>query len=237
MKLELSKNKDYNSWIREIKDRIYKLQIKAALSVNSEILAFYWNLGKKIIEKQETKNWGDAVVEQLGKDLQAEFLEMKGFSRRNLFYMKKWYLFYNEQFKKFQQAVAQNQILAKINSVEKVQQLVAQIPCGHNILIITKIKDINEALFYINETIINGWSRSVLEIQIETDLYSRQEKAITNFNDTLPKAQSDLANQTLKDPYIFDILTVKKEADERDIEKQLTKHITKFRHVSYKLYT
>lgn len=228
MKIELSKNKDYNSWIREIKAKVYRLQIKAALSVNSEMLAFYWDLGKEIIEKQETKKWGDAVVEQLGKDLQSEFPEMKGFSRRNLFYMKKWYLFYNERFEKLQQVVAQKKIPANLNSFEKVQQLVAQIPWGHNILIITKIKEITEALFYINETIINGWSRSVLEMQIETDLFTRQGKAITNFNNTLPKPQSDLANQTLKDPYIFDILTVKKEADERDIENQLTKHITKF---------
>lgn len=210
MKIELSKNKDYNSWIRAIKKRVYRLQIKAALSVNSEMLAFYWDLGKEINEKQKTKKWGEAVVEQLEKDLQSEFPEMKGFSRRNLFYMKKWYLFYNERFEKLQQVVAQNKIPANINSVEKVQQLVAQIPWGHNIVIITKIKEIAEALFYINETVINGWSRSLLEIQIETGLFTRQGKAITNFNQTLPKTQSDLANQILKDPYIFDILTVKR---------------------------
>jgi|APSaa5957512622_1039677.scaffolds.fasta_scaffold00223_11 predicted nuclease of restriction endonuclease-like (RecB) superfamily len=228
MSIELSSNQDYKIWFKAIKEKVYKLQIKAALSVNSEMLEFYWNLGKDIIEKQSTKNWGDAVVEQLGKDLQSEFPEMKGFSRRNLFYMKKWYLFYNERFEKVQQSVAQKKLPEKVNSIEFVQQVVAQIPWGHNILIITKIKDISEALFYINETIINGWSRSVLEIQIETNLYSRQGKAISNFNNTLPKPQSNLANQTLKDPYIFDILTVKKEADERDIENQLTKHITKF---------
>ena len=192
------------------------------------MLAFYQDLGKEIIEKQETKKWGDAVVEQLGKDLQYEFPEMKGFSRRNLFYMKKWYLYYNERVEKLQQTVAQMKLPEKVSSIEFVQQLVAQIPWGHNILIITKIKDVKEALFYINETIINGWSRAVLEIQIELDLYLRQGKAITNFKNTLPKPQSDLANQTLKDPYIFDILTVKKEADERDIENQLTKYITKF---------
>lgn len=228
MNIELTKDEDYNSWIREIKDRVYKLQIKAALSVNSEMLAFYWDLGKEIIEKQETKNWGDAVVEQLGKDLQSEFPEMKGFSRSNLFYMKKWYLFYNEQITKVQQLVGQSNLPAQINSEEKIQQLVGQIPWGHNILIITKIKKIEEAIFYINETIINGWSRAVLRIQIETDLFTRQGKAITNFANTLPKPQSDLAKQTLKDPYIFDILTTKKDADERSIETQLTKHITKF---------
>ena len=135
---------------------------------------------------------------------------------------------YNEQFEKVQQLVAQNTLPSKMNSPEKIQQLVRQIPWGHNILIITKIKNIEEAIFYVNETILNGWSRAVLRIQIETDLYTRQGKATTNFNNTLPKPQSDLATQTLKDPYIFDILTLKKEADERSIENQLTKHITKF---------
>lgn len=218
----------YNLWLGKIKDSVYKLQIKAALIVNSEMLYFYWSLGRDIVEKQLVQNWGDAIVEQLSKDLQIEFPEMKGFSRRNIFYMKRWYLFYNEQFIKVQQLVAQKRLPAKFNTIENIEQLIAQIPWGHNILIITKIKNIEEALFYINETIINGWSRAVLRIQIETDLYSRQGNAITNFNKTLPEPQSDLANQTLKDPYIFDILTIKKEADERDIENQLTKHITKF---------
>ncbi len=228
MNNEISINEDYISWIKEIKNKIYHLQIKATLSVNSEMLNFYWNLGKDIIEKKTTKSWGDAVVEQLGKDLQAEFPEMKGFSRSNLFYMKKWYLFYNEQATKIQQAVGQNFSPRKTDAIEKIQQLVGQIPWGHNILIITKIKDIDKALFYINETIINGWSRAALRIHIETDLYSRQGNATTNFDITLPQPQSDLAKQTLKDPYVFDIMTIKKDADERNIENQLTKHITKF---------
>jgi len=200
MQIKLLKDKDYLLWINEIKEKINRLQIKAAIAVNHEMLAFYWDLGKGIVYKQTKKNWGDAVIEQLSKDLQSEYPEMKGFSTRNLFYMKSWYLFYNNQFDLVQHVVALNQIPVKINSAEKVQQLVAQIPWGHNILIITKIKDINEALFYINETILNGWSRSVLRIQIETDLYLRQGKAITNFDNTLPKPQSDLAAQTLKDP-------------------------------------
>jgi predicted nuclease of restriction endonuclease-like (RecB) superfamily len=111
---------------------------------------------------------------------------------------------------------------------EKVQQLVAQIPWGHNILIVSKSKSIEESVFYLTETIENNWSRSILDMQIGTDLFLRQGKAITNFKNTLPKADSDLANQTLKDPYLFDFLTLKKDADERSIEDQLTKHITKF---------
>ncbi len=228
MEIKLSNNKEYLFCLDEIKEKIKKLQIKAAISVNSKMLSFYWDLGKDIVETQTKKKWGDAFIKQLSKDLQSEYPEMKGFSVRNLFYMKSCFLFYNTQADKLKFAVAKNKIPAQIGSIEKVQQLVAQIPWGHNILIITKITDIDEALFYINETILNGWSRAVLRIQIETDLYSRQGKAITNFENTLPKPQSDLANQTLKDPYIFDILTLKKEADERDIENQLTKNITKF---------
>ncbi len=127
--------------------KIYRLQIKASIAVNVELLSFYWNLGQDIIEKQTNKNWGDAVIEQLSNDLHSAFPEIKGFSRRNLFYVKSWYLFYNEQFIKVQQLVAQSSLPANIDSLEKIQQLVGQIPWGHNILIITKIKDINKALF------------------------------------------------------------------------------------------
>lgn len=224
----LSADSDYVSWFKDIKSKVYRLQIKASIAVNVELLTFYWELGREITEKQTIKNWGDSIIEQLSKDLNRDFPDIKGFSKRNLFYIKSWYLFYNEHLTKVQQLVAQNSLPAAIDSIEKIQQLVGQIPWGHNILIITKIKNIDEAIFYVNETLLNGWSRSVLRLQIDTDLYARQGKALTNFTATLPKPQSDLANQTLKDPYIFDILTLKRDADERSIENQLTQHITKF---------
>lgn len=185
-------------------------------------------MGREITEKQTIKNWGNAVIEQLSNDLHSAFPDIKGFSRSNLFNVRSWYLFYSEHISKMQQLVAPNTLPATIDSVEKIQQFVGQIPWGHNILIITKIKNIDEAIFYINETLLNGWSRSVLGMQIDTNLYARQGKALTNFTATLPKVQSDLANQTLKDPYIFDILTIKRDADGRSIENQLTQHITKF---------
>lgn len=224
----MDKNSDYVAWLKDIKAKVRQLQMKAVMAVNVELLKFYWELGEDIHNKQSSKHWGEAVIEQLSKDLQSEFPEMAGFSRSNLFYIKKWYLFYHQQSEKVQEAVAQSLYPAKIIPAEKIQQLVGQIPWGHNILIITKLKTIEEALFYINETIVNGWSRAVLRIQIETNLFSRQGKAITNFDYTLPKPQSDLATQTLKDPYIFDILTLKQDADERSIENQLMNHITKF---------
>ena len=208
MKLE-KQNNEYLKWLDNLKSRIRTSQIKAALSANSELIKLYWDIGKDIFEKQEIKGWGNSIVENLSKDLKLEFPNIKGFSRRNLFYMKKFYSFYKSDF-------------------EKVQQLVAQIPWGHNILIISKSHNIDEAVFYLNETLENNWSRDILDMQIGSDLYKRKGNAITNFSHSLPRHNSDLANQTLKDPYLFDFLTLKKDVDEKSIEEQLTKHITHF---------
>jgi len=208
--MELDKQHiDYLEWLNKLKEKIRTTQIKAALSANSELIRLYWDIGKDIFEKQEIKGWGNSIVENLSIDLKSEFPNMKGFSKRNLFYMKKFYTFYKTNF-------------------SKVQQLVAQIPWGHNILIISKSQDINEAILYLNETLENNWSRDILDMQIGSDLYKRKGSAITNFSQSLPNPNSDLANQTLKDPYLFDFLTLNKDADEKSIEEQLTKHITHF---------
>lgn len=209
MGLNIRYDSEYIEWLGVLKNRIKSTQIKAALSANKEIIELYWEIGKELYEKQENQGWGNSVVDNLEKDLITEFPDLKGFSRRNLFYMKGFYSFYKSDF-------------------EKVQQLVAQIPWGHNILIFSKSKTIGESVFYLTETVENSWSRSVLDMQIGTDLYSRQGKAITNFKNTLPSPDSDLAKQTLKDPYLFDFLTIKKNADEKNIEDQLIKHITQF---------
>lgn len=147
----------------------------------------------------------------------AEFPEMKGFSLSNIKYVKQWYLFYSQPDTISQQPVGQT-----------VQQLVAQLPWGHNIAIISKCKDIKEAVYYTQQTIQNNWSRSVLVHQIESGLYNREGKATSNFAVSLPKPQSDLAQQTLKDPYIFDFLTMTKNYNELDLEKALVDHITHF---------
>lgn len=208
MKLD-EQQTEYLEWLNKLKSRIRQAQIKAALSANAELLKLYWDIGKDLFEKQENQGWGNSVVENLSKDLKEEFPYMKGFSRRNLFYMKSFYSFYKSDFK-------------------KVQQLVAQIPWGHNLKIISKSINIEVAIFYLNETLENSWSRDILASQIENGLFERQGKALTNFSKSLPKPNSDLANQTLKDPYLFDFLTLKKNADEKNIEEQLTKHITHF---------
>lgn len=199
---------DYKIWITELKGKIRSVQIKAAIAVNSALIEFYWDLGKMISEKQEFYNWGDKLIDQISLDLKEEFPEIKGFSTRNIKYIRNFYSFY-------------------INS-EIRQQLVAQIPWGHNILIYSKSKDIQEATFYIQQTIENNWSRDVLSLQIKTNLFERNGKAINNFKYTLPKPFSDLAEQTLKDPYIFDFLTLSTSAKEKDIENQLIHHLKKF---------
>ncbi len=211
--MKLSKKEtEYQNWVNELKTLIQKTQIKAAIAVNRELLGLYWSIGKSISEKVNNANWGSSVVEELSKDLKTEFPNQKGFSRSNLFSMKKWYEFYS----------------SSNIEIEKVQQLVGQIPWGHNVVIISKSKSVEEAIFYTNKTIENNWSRSVLIHQIELGFYERKGKAITNFNNTLPAPHSDLANETLKDPYKFDFLTLQEKAIEKDIEEQLVKHITSF---------
>lgn len=206
------KDKDYIVWVSDIKKLIQSTQIKAAILVNKELLNLYWNIGKSISEKVEKGKWGSSIVEELSKDLKNEFPNQKGFSRSNLFSMKKWYEFYSNAGRE----------------IEKVQQLVGKIPWGQNVVIISKVKTIEEALFYASKTIENNWSRSILLHQLDSNFYERQGKAITNFNVTLPEPQSELATETLKDPYKFDFLTLQEKAIEKDIENQLVNHITSF---------
>ena len=213
MKLKNSNSTEYHDWVIELKSKIQSCQLKAAISVNKELLSLYWDLGKSISSKISESNWGTSVVEQLSKDLKNEFPNQKGFSRTNLFSMKQWFEFYS---------VSNN------DDIEKIQQLVGQIPWGHNLAIITKSETIEEAFFYCNKILENNWSRAVLMNQISSDFYNRQGKAITNFNNTLPVPHSGLATETLKDPYKLDFLDLQEKILEKDIEAQLVKHITSF---------
>jgi predicted nuclease of restriction endonuclease-like (RecB) superfamily len=225
-------NSDYKNWLTELKSTIKQSQIKAALSVNTELIKLYWNMGQQIVEKQQNSSWGSGFIDQLSKDLKEEFPEMKGFSRSNLFAMKKFYLFHNQLGLFVHQLDGQFKIekvpeFGKQNKAERLE-LCAKIPWMHNVLIIEKLKQPNEVLFYLEQTIANNWSRSVLEYQIETNLYSRQGKAITNFQLTLPEIESDLASALLKDPYNFDFLTLSSKAKEQELEEKLILHITQF---------
>jgi predicted nuclease of restriction endonuclease-like (RecB) superfamily len=213
---EINSN-EYGKWLTEVKTKIRSVQIKAAFAVNRELIAFYWELGRMIVERQRKSNWGDKIIDELSKDLKKEFPTLKGLSKSNLKYSKRFYLFY--QFPIGQQPVDQLKV---------IDMLFCGVPWGHNILIFTKSNNQETALFYLKQTITNNWSRDVLALQIKSQLHLRQGKAITNFAATLPKPQSDLAQQTIKDPYIFDFLTLTENYKERDIENQLVQHITKF---------
>lgn len=214
---------DYKNWISELKNKIRSTQIKTAIAVNSALIVFYWELGKMISEKQGV--WGSKFLETLSKDLKGEFPEMNGFSLTNLKYCKSFYNYY----------AISPQVGDETNCTNRPQlggnlkmDLIFQLPWGHIKLLIDKIKVVKETNFYIQETIAHNWSRDTLALQIKTDLYKRQGSAITNFTHTLPEPLSDLAQQTLKDPYVFDFMTMSKPFHEKDIEKQLVTHITKF---------
>lgn len=201
----------YDGFLRKLKVRIQRAQVKAALAVNRELILLYWEIGKEIVERQEEAGWGSAVIDRLSNDLGIAFPDVSGFSRRNLYRMRALYLAYRDE-------------------PEVVPQAVAQIPWGHNAVLVEKLESNDERLWYARQTVENGWSRSVLVHQIETDLYTRQVEApkTTNFSATLPPPQSDLAEQALKDPYVFDFLSLGKEAQERDLERGLLERIRDF---------
>ena len=190
----------YKEIFENIRNEILKSQYKAIQTVNKELIFMYWHIGKIIVDNSK---WGNKFIDNLSMDLKLEFPNIKGFSIRNLKYMKK--------------------IAEEYPDFEFVQQFVAQIPWGHNIILLDKVKDIEERKWYINQSIINGWSRSLLMMQIESKLYQRQviAKKVTNFPMTLPDMQSDLAIQTLKDPYIFDFISLKGKAKELEIENAM----------------
>ena len=190
----------YKEIFENVRSEILKSQYKAIQTVNKELIFMYWNIGRIIVDNSK---WGNKFIDNLYMDLKLEFPNITGFSIRNLKYMKK--------------------IAEEYPDFEFVQQVVAQIPWGHNIILLDKVKDIEERKWYINQSIINGWSRSLLMMQIESKLYQRQviAKKVTNFPMTLPDMQSDLAIQTLKDPYIFDFISLKGKVKELEIENAM----------------
>lgn len=198
----------YDSFLQDLKERIQRAQVRAALAVNSALVLLYWEIGRAILRRQEEQGWGARVIDRLSADLRRAFPEMQGFSTRNLKYMR---------------------ALAEAYPDEVfVQQVVAQIPWGHNVRILDRTESIEERVWYIQQAREHGWSRDILVHQIESGLYRRQGRAVTNFASTLPSPQSDLARQLLKDPYNFDFLSLGAEAHERDLERGLVDHIRAF---------
>jgi len=211
MKKELinkkSSQKSYIAFLEHLKSDIQKTQLQAALAVTKELIMLYWRIGKMLSKEITREKWGAKTVERLANDLQSSFPDISGFSARNLKYMRKFADCYQES----------NWAAAA-----------AQIPWGHNMVILDKIEDQDQRLWYVQQTIKNGWSRSMLQLWIESNLYKRQGKAITNFKQTLPAPQSDLAEQTLKDPYNFSFFAMDKKYREKELEQGLIDHIQKF---------
>jgi predicted nuclease of restriction endonuclease-like (RecB) superfamily len=201
-------NQEYIKFLSDLKERVASSRYKAVLSVNKELILLYHHIGTQILDAQGRQGWGAKVIDQLSRDLRSAFPDMKGFSPQNLKYMRK----FAEEYK----------------ADEISQQAVDQIPWGHIVTLIYAISNKNERQFYLQGTLQNGWSRNILSMQIETNLFKRQGSAITNFGNKLPSPQSDIAQNTLKNPYLFDFLSLGKNAHEREVEKGLIAHIEKF---------
>ena len=240
---------DYVQWIYDIKERFRNTQIKAAIKVNSEQLLFNWQLGRDLAVRKVEEKWGNGIVEQLSLDLRNEFPDTKGFSTTNLWYMKKWYMFYaGSDTEKLQQLVGEIELqisiiqskmeqIGKAIGEEKLQQVIgelsfpdlfAYVPWGHHIEIITKCSSIEEALFYICQTIEEGWSRSTLQNCIKSGLYGRTGTAITNFGERLSASQGKLAQEITKDTYDLSFITLPPDYDEAALETALEQNITRF---------
>ncbi|MDR2691772.1 MAG: PDDEXK nuclease domain-containing protein [Dysgonamonadaceae bacterium] len=200
---------DFTTWIKTLKSKIHTARNKLVFSINSQILELYWEIGRDIVEKQQNSNWGSSFVEKIAEELKHEFPEIKGFSRRNVYAILQWYKFYSAKY-------------------QFVPHAVAQIPWGHNRLIVSKIKDVETAEFYVIETAKNAWDRDTLEIQIENNYHLKIGNLTHNFAETLPAQQSQFVVQILKDPYNFDFLGLENDALEKAIEDELAKNITKF---------
>lgn len=232
---------NYAILLKQVKTRVALAQKKAIYAANEEMLTMYWDIGKLLFESQKLIGWGNNALEQLSNDLKNDYPKVKGFSPRNCRCMIQFYKEYNQELTIWQQPVAKlgedngQQVVAQLDDVN-MQQPVAQIseeaffsvPWGHHLYIISQCKDVNRAVFYLKKTVENGWSRAVLLNFLDTNLYERQGKAVNNFTRLLANPQSELAAQTLKDPYNFDFLTLDGEYRERELEQGLTQNVTRF---------
>ena len=248
---EVKLDSEYVQWIHELKQRFRNSQIKAAVKVNSEQLLFNWKLGRDLVVLKAEEKWGTGIVNQVSLDLQAEFPEVKGFSARNLWNMKKWYLFYAENdgisdvLQTFNSLIDTEseklqQVAAEIHEKpfgQKLQQVVAEIPFpagfsfvpwGHHCLIITKCKDVDEALYYLRRTIESGLSRNALDDCIRADLYHTSGAAVTNFAEKLPAIQGELAKEILKSNYDLGFVSLPDGYDEDALENVLEQRMTRF---------
>lgn len=234
---------DYRALLGQIKDRIQHSQVRAVLSVNAELIRLYWDIGRLLDERQNQEGWGAAVIPRLARDLHNEIPEIKGFSERNIGRMISFHRAYPSAFlpqpvaklgkQKVPQAVAQtptptNLPQAVAKSSPDRESVLPLIPWGHHALLLEKVKDVGHRYWYMEQTLQHGWSRNVLLLMIKGDAHARQGKAVHNFPEQLPSPQSDLVVQALKDPYLFDFLTIAEPFHERELEASLLQHLQRF---------
>ena len=224
-------DKEYQKWIKDLSSRYRRSQIKvkAAVKVNQEMLAFYWSLGRDIVEMHVEDRWGEKVIDNISIDLKTVMPDVSGLTRRNIYYCKQFYLLYSDYNKIVPQVVAQNKEEIVPQVVAQIQKLLFSVPWGHHRLLIDKcLGNPKKALFYLQQTVSNGWSRDMLLNFLSTDLYERQGKALNNFTATLPSETSDLAKEITKDPYNFAFAGITGKYNERKLKDALLHNITKF---------
>ena len=211
----------YPAFLADIRHRVRAARVRASFAANEEMISLYWDIGSAIHEKQAKHGWGTKIIDRLASDLQREFPEIEGFSRANLYRMRAFFLAWSDERAIVAHGVRQ---LTK----RAVPQPVGQLPWGHNVILIEKSDGPESRLWYARAALKNGWSRAMLTVQIESRLHERQGRAINNFKAALPEPQSDLAEQALKDPYVFDFLALDAAAREREFEESLVAHIQSF---------
>ena len=221
-----SVDENYHTVLQLLVKKIKGSRQRVASVANSELLAVYWEIGKILLEQREKEGWGKKVIESLAKDLKAEFPNMSGFSQRNLEYMQT-FAFNWPHFPFPQQPAAELQVLGS-QLYKREQPLLSLIPWTHHMTILDKAETKEERIFYMKKVLAYGWSRNMLKVHIETALYQREGKAITNFENRLPKEQAELAISSFKNPYFLGFLDVEEDVHERDLERAILKHIQRF---------
>lgn len=219
----------FSQLLKEVKDRIQEAQTRAVLAANAELVKLYWDIGRIIDERQQLEGWGAAVIPRLSRELRNELPEVKGFSERNIGRMIALYREYPAPAQFLPQPAAKLVSMAKVpQAAAKMESILWRIPWFHHIVLLEKVKDVEQRLWYMGQTLANGWSRNVLVTMIKSDAHARQGRAISNFERLLPSPQSDLVQQTLKDPYIFDFLTLQEPFHERELETNLLHQLERF---------
>lgn len=239
--LTLSQNKEYRSWVKELKQRYLSARLKASVDANRTLLEYYWSVGRDIEDKQYANTYGSRFYETLSHDMRSEMPGEKGFSEGNIRYMYRFYKLYSQYIENLLQGVEDSNPTNLLQGVEDFNDTkhphgaddllkeICSIPWFHQQRIIDKCKgDAKKALFFVRKVIENSWGRDVLLNFLGTDLYERQAKALTNFSKTLPAPQSDLAQQATKDPYVFNFLAMTEDYNERELEDALVANVTKF---------